>query len=415
MRQNAKSPHIFFSVGEPSGDLHGANLITQLRALDPNIHCVGFGGPRMQQAGCDVHYDLTQLAVMWFVRVLLNIHRFVGLLRMASRYFRENPPDAVVLIDYPGFNWWVARRAKAHGIPVFYYGTPQLWAWAGWRIKKMRRLTDHVLCKLPFEPSWFERRGCRAMYVGHPYFDELAGRQLDLGGVATPKSTRRLITILPGSRDQEVTANLPMFLDAAQQVHARCGDTRFAIASFDKRQANLAHRILAKYPGLPVEVVVQRTAELIHAADCCLACSGSVSLELLYHAKPSVIGYRVGHFAYWAQNKLRTVKFITLANLIAEPDIFCPAGSSSQFVAAAENALLPEFLTCTDRSSDIANLMIAWLTDDAIRESVKDRLTNLRDQHAQPGASKRAAEYIYRQLTSGLRGRSARPGEPMAA
>ena len=133
---------LFFSVGEPSGDLHGANLVRELRQQDPRIRCVGYGGPRMRQAGCEVHADLTELAVMWFLRAILNLHRFWGLLVQADRYFRHQKPDAVILIDYPGFNWWIARRAKAHGIPVFYYGAPQMWAWASWRIRKMRRLVD---------------------------------------------------------------------------------------------------------------------------------------------------------------------------------------------------------------------------------------------------------------------------------
>ena len=142
---------IFFSVGEPSGDLHGANLINALRQRRPDCRFVGFGGPRMAAAGCQLHADLTQLAVMWFARALLSLHRFLGLLWTADRYFRTERPDAVVLIDYPGFNWWVARRAKARGIPVIYYGTPQLWAWASYRVRRMRRYVDHVLCKLPFQ------------------------------------------------------------------------------------------------------------------------------------------------------------------------------------------------------------------------------------------------------------------------
>ena len=124
---------IFFSVGEPSGDLHGANLILRLRKRMPGIQTVGYGGPKMAAAGCQLHEDLTKLAVMWFVRVLCDLDKFWDLVGRADRYFRHHRPDAVVLIDYPGFNWWIARRAKAHGIPVFYYGTPQMWAWAGWR------------------------------------------------------------------------------------------------------------------------------------------------------------------------------------------------------------------------------------------------------------------------------------------
>jgi lipid-A-disaccharide synthase len=153
---------IFFSVGEPSGDLHGANLIRELKKSAPGVECVGFGGPKMQAAGAKLHADLTQFAVMFFVRVLLNLHRFWFLYRRAKRYFRDQRPDAVVLIDYPGFNWWIARAARRYGIPVFYYGAPQMWAWGSWRVTKMRRLVNHTLCKLPFEAVWYNERGCPA-------------------------------------------------------------------------------------------------------------------------------------------------------------------------------------------------------------------------------------------------------------
>ena len=127
----------------------------------------------MAEVGCELHADLTALAVMWFARVLLNLHKFLELASRADRYFRHHRPDAVVLIDYPGFNWWIARRAKVHGIPVFYYSPPQIWAWARWRVKKMRRFVDHVLCGLPFEEAWLRGHGCNATFVGHPFFDEV--------------------------------------------------------------------------------------------------------------------------------------------------------------------------------------------------------------------------------------------------
>src|SRR5438105_2082786 len=170
---------IFISAGEPSGDLHGANLMRELRRLQAGLEFVGFGGQHMEEAGCRLIYPLCQLAVMWFARVLARIHVFLSLLSQADRYFRHHRPDAVVLIDYPGFNWWIARRAHFHGIPVFYFVPPQLWGWAGWRIKKMRRFVDHVLCTLPFEEPWYHERGVEAHYVGHPFFDELPGQVLD--------------------------------------------------------------------------------------------------------------------------------------------------------------------------------------------------------------------------------------------
>ena len=220
MRRSRHAPSkpltIFFSAGEPSGDLHGANLIRQLQARCPGLQAVGYGGPKMAEAGCQLHADLTALAVMWFARVLVNLHKFWGLVSRADRYFRHHRPDAVVLIDYPGLNWWIARRAKVHGIPVFYYSPPQIWAWARWRVKKMRRLVDHVLCSLPFEEAWFRRHGCNATFVGHPFFDEVRRYPYDEQFIAEHRGRPGpLVVILPGSRTQEVTHNLRWFLKAA--------------------------------------------------------------------------------------------------------------------------------------------------------------------------------------------------------
>src|SRR5205809_442909 len=140
---------VFISAGEPSGDLHGANLIRELQRLHPGVECVGFGGDRMERAGAKLLYPLCSLAVMWFLRVLTKLAVFFRLTKQAGRYFREERPDAVVLIDFPGFHWGLAKRAHAAGIPVFYFVPPQLWAWAGWRVKKVRKWVDHVLCSLP--------------------------------------------------------------------------------------------------------------------------------------------------------------------------------------------------------------------------------------------------------------------------
>ncbi len=229
--------HIFISAGEPSGDLHGANLIRALRQTHPGITCIGFGGEHMEAAGCRLLYPLCRLAVMWVLRVLANTHVFLRLLAMADRYFHDQRPDAVVLIDYPGFNWWLARRARRHGIPVFYFVPPQLWAWAGWRVRKMRRYVDHVLCTLPFEQEWYQARAVSAHYVGHPYFDELAEQQLDAVFVAGQQSRPgTIIGLLPGSRNQEIERNLSTLLQSAGRIHAARPDTRFLVACLHPAQ-----------------------------------------------------------------------------------------------------------------------------------------------------------------------------------
>jgi lipid-A-disaccharide synthase len=391
---------IFFSVGEPSGDLHGANLIHRLRARQPDCQFVGYGGPRMAAAGCQLHEDLTKLAVMWFARALVNLHRFWDLASRADRYFRHERPDAVVLIDYPGFNWWIARRAKAHGIPVFYYGVPQLWAWGGWRVKKMRRYVDHVLCKLPFEEAWYRERGCHATYVGHPYFDELRSARLDATFLADQAARGGpLVAILPGSRTQELKSNLHWFLKAAEIVHRRVPRVRFAVAAFKPAHAAMARQQVAR-TGLPIEVHVGRTGELLQAADCAMAVSGSVSLELLYHTTPSVILYHISRLAFFVQRFFRKVRYITLVNLLTTDDLFPRrVATYDPHDPVDAGVLMPEYLTWEDKSSQVADHVIEWLTDPAAHAERVAQLAELKERVGYGGASRRAADYMIRELS----------------
>lgn len=390
---------LFFSVGEPSGDLHGSNLIRHLRAREPGVECVGYGGPLMRGAGFRLHYDLCENAIMGFSRAIQAIPKMYGLLKRADRYFRDERPDAVVMIDYPGFNWHIARRAKAHGIPVFYYGVPQIWAWASWRVKKMRRFVDHALCKLPFEEKWFRERGVNATHVGHPYFDQLRTQQLDEAFIDQQRNKPgRLITILPGSRNQELTYNFPSYLKAAKIISERVSDVRFAVAAYKPKHAQQCTE-MAQQAGVPLEVHAGRTQELMSAAHSCLASSGSVSLELLYHLKPTAIQYRVSYAAYMIGTCLATVPYMTLVNLLVaddiappNPQLYDPDGPD------ADKALYPEYPTYRDKSPFLARHIVEWLTDDSKHQRLIGRLRDLKEQVSHGGASERASEYILRVL-----------------
>lgn len=401
MPDRSHSLKIFFSVGEPSGDVHAANLIRQLQSRCPQVHAVGFGGPHMARAGCHLMYDLTTLAVMWFGRVLLNIATFWRLYRKAARYFETHRPDAVVLVDYPGFNWWIAKAAKRRGIPVYYYMPPQIWAWARWRIGKMRRWVDHVLCGLPFEAQWFAQRGCRTEFVGHPFFDETCRHEGDPVFLAEQRRKQGpLVVVLPGSRNQEVTGNLDVFLAACRKVYQAVPNVRFAVACFKPLHADYA-RPRAAATGLPIEVFCRKTPELIQLADCCVAVSGSVSLELLYHLKPTVIHYRVSRLAFFVQGFFRKVKYITLVNLLAgdalaEDDLSLYDPNSPD----AAEVLFPEYLTCEDKSTEVAAHIIGWLQDRKGHSELVERLQQLKDRVAHGGASARAAEYLLSTLQS---------------
>ncbi|MDZ4658287.1 MAG: lipid-A-disaccharide synthase [Bythopirellula sp.] len=387
---------IFFSVGEPSGDLHGANLIRALKSRHPAWEFVGYGGPKMADAGCRLHFDLTQLAVMWLGEALANYSKFRRLVAQADAYFQKHRPDAIVLVDYPGFNWHIAKKAKAQGIPVIYYGTPQLWAWASWRVAKMRRYVDHVLCKLPFEEKWFRERGCQATFVGHPYFDELEAQHLNAQFIERLGTDKRpLVTILPGSRTQEVKSNLLPFLKAAKLIRKQVPNVRFAVAAFKESQRLLAQQIIED-SGVYAELYVAKTPELIHAAKCCLACSGSVSLELLYHTKPTAILYQISHLAHFAQRFLRKVRYITLVNLLTakEPFVEGQAGHYDPADPRDAHVLMPEYLTCEDRTADLAGHIVEWLQSDAALQKNVQGLAELKARIGQGGASLRAAGYI---------------------
>jgi lipid-A-disaccharide synthase len=274
-----------------------------------------------------------------------------------------------VLVDYPGFNWWIARRAKARGIPVFYFVPPQIWAWAGWRVSKVRRDVDQVLCSLPFEPAWYHARGVsQSVYVGHPYFDELTDRPLDGNFVAEQRALPgALVAILPGSRDQEIRRNL--------------------------RHQAMAEQILADsvaregpIPGAGISVYAARTAELIRVAHVAWAVSGSVGLELMFEALPSVVIYKVNRFDLWIARPFIKAKYISLVNLLADRAVF------------------PEYLTSADVSNDLARWALTWLDDPVARAQTIESLTSLRDRVARPGASDRAAERISSWLSESARG-----------
>lgn len=392
---------VFFSVGEPSGDLHGANLIRALQARCPTLAAYGFGGPRMRAAGADLLTDLTELAVMGVGAVLPKLAHYFKLLRDADRQFQINRPDAVVLIDYPGFNWWVAARAKRHGIPVFYYSPPQVWGWAQWRVAKMRRYVDHVLCGMQFEADWFRQQGCNATFIGHPYFDEVRERTLDAEFVEQQRARSPLVTLLPGSRSQEVKHNLPAFLHTAAHILREQPATQFAIAAFKEAHAAQARRLVNEL-RLPVEVHVGRTPELIEAATCCLACSGSVSLELLYHAKPTVIHYRIDRLWYFIQSRMRKTRYFTLGNLMNDPQPFVDRATEAITAAASDmSVLFPEFLSTQDRSADLARPLVQWLRNPELRENRVRELQALLARVGQPGGTARAADYILEHARTG--------------
>ncbi|MFO0846286.1 MAG: lipid-A-disaccharide synthase [Gemmataceae bacterium] len=367
---------LFLSAGEPSGDMHGANLVRRLREHHPALDVLGFGGDKMAAAGARLVYPLCDFAVMGIGAAVLAVPKLLGILRMAEQAFDRERPDALVMIDYPGFHWWLARAAKKRGIPVCYFVPPQIWAWAQWRATKMRRLTDQVLSSLPFEHDFLQQRGIASRLVGHPYFDELEQQRLDGDFLAAQRrKPGTVVGILPGSRKHELHYNVPSLLRAAKIIHTKRPDVRFLVGCLKPHQAEFV-RARAKDAGLPIEIHHGRTPEVIHLAHSCMAVSGSVSLELLYRGKPATILYRVSTTTRLLGKFLMRAKYITLVNLLAD------------------RPLLPEHVSIGCRAEGVAADVLGWLQDRARYEGVCGELAALRARFAQPGACDRAAAAI---------------------
>ncbi len=431
--ETPRRPFFFISAGDPSGDAHAARLVEALERRFPNARFAGYAGPKTAATSCDVRVDLTQFAVMWIGRAVANLPNFLRILKNADKIFRDERPDAVILVDFPGFNWKIAKKAKAAGVPVVYFMPPQIWGWAQWRVKKMRRLTDFVLSCFAFEDAWFRENGVRSTLIGHPFFESTRNPQLDaafltdLGSAENGRSTAppladstdktdfnakiavatakpsaaspetraaspasnavaasfpasasqgaQYLTILPGSRNQEVTGNLADLLTTAQKVCAAAPNVRPVVAAFRAEHAEIVCAEL-KRRGLDYPVYVGKTPELMRAATCCLAVSGSVSIELLSLCKPTVILYRVGKPQHFALRFLKRVKYITLTNLLAISRVpgetpFYPKGEFAKQTehTARERALMlfPEFISPNDRSDEAAAILTDWFLDAASR------------------------------------------------
>jgi lipid-A-disaccharide synthase len=360
-----------------------------LEQIHPAVQCTGFGGDHMEAAGCKLLYPLARLSAMFIIPVIASAHNFIKLILQADQYFRLKKPDAVILIDYPGFHWWIARRAHAHGIPVFYFVPPQLWAWAAWRVEKMRRNVDHVLCSLPFEQAWYRERGLETQYVGHPYFDELPRQKLDATFVGKQHTRAgQIVGLLPGSRTQEITQNLPTLARAAARIHQQLPETRFLMACYRDTHRQYAARYLADHQLSFIEPFIQRTPEIIHLSRVCVAVSGSVGLELLYRGKPSVVVYRVKSFIRRVAPLFLKTPYISLVNLLAGKELF------------------PEFMTDRCEAHAVSEHVLRWLTEERAYREICGELAELRDQVAKPGACDRAAKFVLDTLETRSNGRS---------
>ncbi len=301
----------YIIAGEASGDLHGSNLIKELKKLDAiaTIRC--WGGDKMQQAGGELVKHYRELAFMGFWEVLKNISTILRNLQFCKKDIEQFQPDTLILIDYPGFNLRIAKWAKQKGLRIIYYISPQVWAWKENRVKMMKETIDKMIVILPFEKDYFKNKwNWEVEYVGHPLVEEIEKFSVD----SSPKESFRtpIIALLPGSRKQEILKKLPVMLEVSQSFP----DYQFIVAKAPGLDDNFYTSQLNSYNN--VTAVSGKTYDLLQQATAALVTSGTATLETALFGVPEVVCYKGSFLSYEIGKRLVKIKYISLVNLIMD-------------------------------------------------------------------------------------------------
>jgi len=342
MIRDGRSPRVFISAGEASGDLHGSFLVRALRELEPNARVSALGGPLLARAGADILVDNRELALIGILEVFRKLRRIYAGLRGIREHWRTSRPDLVILIDFPDFNFLLGRLARRLGIPVLYYIAPQVWAWRRGRTRSLKRFATRLAVILPFEPAFFARYGVPVEHVGHPLVDVLAtapSRDQARRRYVPDGDAGFLIGLLPGSRGNEIKRLLPLLLGAAQRLAAEHPRLRFLLPLANQVNRGPVDQAVAAGRA-PVQVVSGDTYGAIRACDLVLSASGTVTLETAILGTPLIIIYRVSALEAAIARRLIKVHHIGLPNLIAGraicPEILQQQASAAGIAGAAE-------------------------------------------------------------------------------
>lgn len=365
---------VWISAGEASGDLHGAVLCRELKRRDSSLSIMGMGGPAMERAGCDVRYPMSLISLVGLTEVFAGLPRIIRLLGKLKRDFRRERPRAIILLDCPDFHFRVAKMARKMGIPVYYYISPQLWAWRSGRAKFLRENVRDVFCILPFEKDFYAHYGMDVSYIGNPLVDEVP---LDRLQGIDPEPER--VGILPGSRNKEISTLLPEFTEVAKRLRERNPAVRFSLF---RAPGMPVERLMEFWPEeLPVDIVdPDDRYEGMRRCSFVLAASGTVSLELALVGTPSIIAYRLSKLTYLIGSMIVNVDFISLPNLILGREVF------------------PEMVQENATADALFGQAQSWMENPARTEAVREDLRQLRNMLGEPGAAGRAADIILKDL-----------------
>ncbi len=367
---------IMIIAGEASGDFHGANVVRAIKKKEADIDFFGIGGKFMASQGVRIHMNSSRLAVVGITEVFSKIPDLLKGINTAKSMLRRLKPNLLILIDFPDFNLWVASMAKKLGIPVLYYISPQVWAWRSGRIKRIRRLVDHMAVILPFERSFYQKHGVTVSFVGHPLMDAVVPIPAQINKHILESDLKfPVIGLLPGSRDREVIRHLPDMLRAAKRLKVRFPDARFCVSLASGLDPDLINGIIEQnQDNLEVEIVAGGAHQTFRQSDLVIAASGTVTLEAAISGVPMVIVYKVSPLSYKLGKALVKVDSVCLVNLIAGRQI------------------VPELLQENARPGKIAETVVRILNDRNGMARLKADLIRLRQRLGSPGASQRVAD-----------------------
>ncbi|MBN2190892.1 MAG: lipid-A-disaccharide synthase [Candidatus Aureabacteria bacterium] len=365
----------FIVAGEHSGDLHASNLVKQIRAKDPSAVFSGAGGPMMKKNGVTLHYDLTAVSVIGFVEVLRHIRYFRKVFSSVAGIIRSERPDVVILVDYPGFNMRLAKVVKKMGIKVLYYISPQVWAWKRNRVVKMAEIADKLMVIFPFEKEYYEKTSLDVEFIGHPLVDILKERMkkeafFDMLGFSPD---RKLIGILPGSRENEVKKLLPVILRAARILYEEYGVKQYVIGCASKELEPIIRSEAEKSP-VEIKISMDLTFDIMKHSDFVIASSGTATLQTGFFGTPMVIVYKVSWFTYFLGKKLIKIPYIGLANVVLEEKV------------------VPELIQNDANPEEIAKQVSCIMANKDKYMEIKNKLGRIKELLGAPGASERAAE-----------------------
>jgi lipid-A-disaccharide synthase len=374
---------LLLSCGEPSGDLYAGALARELRALVPGLALSGLGGPRFAAEGGRLIADYRGLAVTGLTEAIATIPRSLATLRRLVRSARQERPDALIAIDFPDFNFPLARRVKKLGIPVIYYISPQIWAWRPGRLHTMRAVADRVLVIFPFEEEIYRSGGVPVEFVGHPLVD-LARASSDRATLLESlglSASAPTVAILPGSRRNEVRRILPDLLLAAERIQRGIADVQFLVARAPNLEDTLFQSVHQR--GLASAIVEGDTDAVLAAADVALIASGTATVQAALHDTPMVVVYRLSPLTYKVGRPFVKVTTYAMVNLIAGERI------------------VPELIQDAFTPDAVAHEALSILGDRGRAARIREGLARVRARLGAPGASRRAAEAIVNVIGQG--------------